>query len=114
MGPEGRTRPAFCTGGRTDVPGQAKRSLKKEGREGARQGAGLVRRTMEVDEEKVLCYLDKVLEDEDENVFECGDMDLESPLPPEDMLMTPVHRQFRVSLRLRPQWHPIPYIMHLF
>lgn len=45
---------------------------------------------MEEEEEEVLCYLDRVLEEEE--VFEYGDGDLEP--------ITPLHRQFKVRQRL--------------
>lgn len=44
---------------------------------------------MEEEEEEVLCYLDRVLEEE---VFEYGDGELDP--------ITPVHRQFKVRQRL--------------
>ncbi|KAL0994423.1 hypothetical protein UPYG_G00122010 [Umbra pygmaea] len=49
---------------------------------------------MEEDEEEVLCYLDKVLQDED--VFEGADM--ENPLTSEYLLMTPGHTHFMGDL----------------
>lgn len=45
---------------------------------------------MEEEEEEVLCYLDRVLEEEE--VFEYGDGDLDP--------ITPLHRQFKVRQRL--------------
>lgn len=46
---------------------------------------------MEEEEEEVLCYLDRVLEEEEE-VFEYGDGELDP--------ITPMHRQFKVRQRL--------------
>lgn len=45
---------------------------------------------MEEDEEEVLCFLDRVLEEEE--VFEYGDGELDP--------ITPLHRQFKVRQRL--------------
>lgn len=46
---------------------------------------------MEEEEEEVLCYLDRVLEEEEE-VFEYGDGELDP--------ITSIHRQFKVRQRL--------------
>lgn len=53
------------------------------------QGGEIKERIMEEEEEEVLCYLDRVLEEE---VFEYGDGELDP--------ITPVHRQFKVRQRL--------------
>lgn len=45
---------------------------------------------MEEEEEEVLCYLDRVLEEEE--LFEYGDEELDP--------ITPTHRQFKVRQRL--------------
>ena len=49
---------------------------------------------MEEEEEEVLCYLDRVLEEEE--VFEYGDGELDP--------ITPAHRQFKVRQRLLDSW----------
>lgn len=53
------------------------------------QGGEIKERIMEEEEEEVLCYLDRVLEEE---VFEYGDGELDP--------ITPVHRQFKVRQRM--------------
>ena len=77
----------------TDVSRQAvKRGFRDRKRKG---GVGERKkekgRIMEEEEEEVLCYLDRVLE-EDEEVFEYGDGELDP--------ITPIHRQFKVRQRL--------------
>lgn len=85
-----RVRTTCSDGGKTtDVSRLPLNKGSGRNRRGGDSGGKIKERIMEEEEEEVLCYLDRVLEEE---VFEYGDGELDP--------ITPVHRQFKVRQRL--------------